>query len=808
MENARILIVEDQNIIALDLKNRLTSLGYVVAAMLAYGEEAVAQVEELRPDLVLMDIVLKGEMDGVQAAEQIQKRRDLPVIYLTAHSDARTLQRATITEPYGYILKPFEDRELHMAIEIALYKHRMEGRLREQGRWFAATLKSIGEGVIATDANRRIKFMNPVAETLTGWIEAEANGRDLGQVFKVAYKEARKRLTHPLVEALQEDAAIGFANQTVLISKQGKEIPIDHSAAPIHDEQRRMVGFVMVFHDITQRRRAEEKMRLAAKVFESAAEGIMITDAQSHIVAVNDAFTATTGHEPDEVLGKTPSLLQSGKHDAEFYRDLWKSLKETGQWKGEIWNRRKNGELYPQWLSINTVRDAKGGVGNYVGMFTDITARKQAEERLRVLAYHDPLTGLPNRALFHTLLNQALVKAQRHHRLGAVLFIDLDRFKNINDTLGHPAGDLLLKEAAARLLTCLRQSDTTARLGGDEFTILLEEIAHEQDAIIVAQKILAALAEPFNLASHEVFVTASIGISLFPHDGGDVDALLKNADTALYRTKEQGRNGYTLYTAEMNATALKRMALENSLRRALERREFLLHYQPRVALDTGRMICIEALLRWQHPELGLVMPDQFISLAEETGLIMPIGEWVLHTACAQTKAWQTSGFPVLRVSVNLSARQFKQPDLVDQVADALRDTGLAPDSLELELTESTVMQDAEDAVTKLNALKQLGVHLSIDDFGTGYSSLEYLKHFPIDILKIDRSFVRDIPGDSDNGAIVRAIIAMAHSLKIKVTAEGVETAEQLGFLKAYRCDEMQGYYFGLPLPTHEFSKLF
>ncbi len=808
MENARILIVEDQNIIALDLKNRLTSLGYVVSAMLAYGEEAVAKTEEIKPDLILMDIVLKGEMDGVQAAEQIQNRYDLPIIYLTAHSDERTLQRATVTEPYGYILKPFEDRELHMAIEMALYKHRMEGRLKEQGRWLTATLRSIGDGVIATDARMRVKLINSVAETLTGWTQAEALGRELNEVFRIANEERPLRGTSPLNQALQENTTIGLGKQATLLPRNGEAIPIDNSAAPILDEQGNMAGVVLIFHDIVERRRAEEKMRLAAKVFESAAEGIMITDAQSHIVAVNEAFTATTGYEQDEALGKTPSLLQSGKHDDEFYRDLWKSLKETGQWKGEIWNRRKNGELYPQWLSINTVRDAKGGVGNYVGMFTDITARKQAEERLRVLAYHDPLTGLPNRALFHTLLNQALAKAQRHHRLGAVLFIDLDRFKNINDTLGHAIGDLLLKEVAARLLTCLRQSDTIARLGGDEFTILLEEIAHEQDAIIVAQKTLAVLAEPFNLAGNEVFVTASIGLSLFPHDGSDVEALLKNADTALYRTKEQGRNGYTLYTAEMNATALKRMALENSLRRALERQEFLLYYQPRVALDTGHMLCIEALLRWQHPELGLVLPDQFIGLAEETGLIMPIGEWVLHTACAQTKAWQASGFPALRVSVNLSARQFKQPTLVDQVAGVLRDTGLAPGSLELELTESTVMQDAEDAITKLNALKRLGVHLSIDDFGTGYSSLEYLKHFPIDILKIDRSFVQDIPGDSDNGAIVRAIIAMAHSLKIKVTAEGVETAEQLGFLRAYQCDEMQGYYFGLPLPTHEFLKLF
>ncbi len=437
----------------------------------------------------------------------------------------------------------------------------------------------------------------------------------------------------------------------------------------------------------------------------------------------------------------------------------------------------------------------------------DITERKQTEEQLRVLAYHDALTGLPNRSLFHTLLNQALAKGRRTQRMGTVLLIDLDRFKNVNDTLGHAVGDLLLKNVAARLSGCLRESDAVARLGGDEFAVLLEEMPQSADGATVAEKIMGVLTAPFDLAGHEIFVTASIGISVFPNDGQDVQAILKNADTALYRAKEQGRNSYAFYTADMHADALRRMQLENGLRRALERQEFRVFYQPRVALNTGQVLGMEALLRWQHPELGLVPPGQFIGLAEETGLIVPIGEWVLRTACAQTKAWQAAGFPHLRLSANISGREFRQPDMVEKVKQALEDTGLEPQVLELELTESILIEVSEETLAKLQALKRTGVHLSIDDFGTGYSSLEYLSRFPVDRLKIDQAFVRDISGDADNGAIIRAIIAMAHGLDIKVTAEGVETAEQLGFLRTYRCDEMQGYYFGAPVPPDQFVKM-
>ena len=433
------------------------------------------------------------------------------------------------------------------------------------------------------------------------------------------------------------------------------------------------------------------------------------------------------------------------------------------------------------------------------------TQRKQAH--LSYLAYHDPLTGLPNRQSLSERLQQACSRAQCNGGMVAMLFLDLDRFKLINDTFGHAAGDRLLKSVADRLAACVRGADTVARLGGDEFTVVLEDIVHGRDAATVAQKILDALAQPFSLAQQEVFISASIGIALYPSDDNGIDSLFKKTDAAMYHAKERGRNNYQFYSAEMNASLARKLHMENSLRRALEREELRLHYQPQVDTVSGRIIGMEALLRWQHPEMGLVPPAQFIPLAEETGLIVPIGECTLRSACLQTRRWHERGFGPLRVAVNLSAYQFKQKDFPHTVARILDETGLDPGCLELELTESTVMDDVDQAIEILHALNAMGVYLSIDDFGTGYSSLSYLKRLPIDALKIDRSFVRDIGADSDDAAIVTAIIAMARSLKLKVIAEGVETREQFAFLRKCRCDAMQGYYFSRPVPPEEFAQL-
>ncbi|MEK7851666.1 MAG: EAL domain-containing protein [Deltaproteobacteria bacterium] len=545
--------------------------------------------------------------------------------------------------------------------------------------------------------------------------------------------------------------------------------------------------------------------RLAKNVFENSEEAIVITDTANKIISVNPAFERITGFTPEDMMGKDPKAMSSGRHDSEFYRGMWDSINKTGHWHGEIWDRRKNGELYPKWLSISTINDEKGGVANYIGIFADITERKKAEERLDFMAHFDALTGLPNRILLKDRTEQSIASSRRSDTKTGILFLDLDHFKNINDSLGHRIGDMLLKDMAERLKGLLRESDTVARIGGDEFVILLPDIIGLEDAAQVGRKIMDTMKEAFAVDAHTFHTTASIGISLYPDDGEDYDALTKNADTAMYKAKEVGRNNYQFFTQEMNDRVFERLSMENNLRLAIEREEFILYYQPQADLKTGRLIGAEALIRWQHPDMGLILPARFIHIAEDSGLIVPIGEWVLRTACRQNREWQKAGLSAVPISVNLSAVQFRESDFLETVARAVKDTEIDPHSLELELTERAIMQDVESAVVIMRQMKEMGFKLAIDDFGTGYSSLSYLKRFPIDRLKIDQSFIRDINTDPDDAAITLAVISMAHSLGLKVIAEGVETAEQLAFLKEHGCDEIQGYYFGKSLPSDEFE---
>jgi diguanylate cyclase (GGDEF)-like protein/PAS domain S-box-containing protein len=553
--------------------------------------------------------------------------------------------------------------------------------------------------------------------------------------------------------------------------------------------------------------RADTNLRQAAAVFENTREGVVITDLTPGILTVNRAYVRITGYEEAEVLGCNPSLLKSGRQDETFYQALWASLREVGHWQGEIWNRRKNGEIYPQLLTINTVNDAEGLPSHYVGVMTDISQLKQSEARLEHLAHYDPLTDLPNRLLLRSRLEHALERAERDRQQVAVLYIDLDRFKNVNDSLGHPVGDELLAALARRLRQRLREDDTLGRLGGDEFLVELENLERTQFAASVAQTLIQLLEQPFTLPSgHEVYVGASIGISLYPDDGDTVTELIKNADVAMYQAKEQGRNTARFYTPTLTVAANERLELEARLRRALANGEFVLHYQPQVDTRSGAVIGCEALVRWNSPEEGMISPARFIPLAEETGLIVPLGTWVLRTACIQAKAWLDAGKP-LRMAVNLSGRQLQQRDVVQRVAAILEETGLPAEYLKLELTESMIMGQGEQAAELLHALKSLGPRLSIDDFGTGYSSLAYLKRFPIDELKIDQSFVRDIPHDPNDMEIAAAIIALARNLNLKVMAEGVETAEQLDFLTRQGCHAYQGYLFSQPVPAEAFERL-
>jgi len=558
-------------------------------------------------------------------------------------------------------------------------------------------------------------------------------------------------------------------------------------------------------HMVEQIDESQRHLRQAAVVFEGTSEGIIITDSKHRIIAVNSAFTRITGYTADEVMGKNPSLLQSGRHDKAFFQAMWRSLQETGQWQGELWNRRKDGEIYPELLTVNVVKDKEGNTTHHVGIFSDISRIKETEYKLAHLAHHDPLTELPNRLLFHDRLEQAILRAQREGNQAAVLFLDLDRFKNINDSMGHAAGDLLLQRVAERLKEAMRAEDTIARLGGDEFVLIVEALKGRKDAAAVARHLLDLFNQPFCLENQEVFIDASIGISLYPGDGKDTQTLVRNADAAMYRAKAEGRNNYQFYTAELTAVATERLTLENQLRRALERNEFELYYQPQFALNDGDRILegVEALIRWNQTEQGLILPTKFIPVAEETGLIVPIGEWVLRTACAQQQAWVKAGYKPLRMAVNLSARQFHSQDLAKRIAEILEQTGMPPSCLELELTESTIVRDTESTIKTLHELSDMGISLSIDDFGTGYSSLSYMKHFPIDRLKIDQSFVRDITRNKPEAEMIVPIIALGHSMKLRVLAEGVEFEEQLCYLREQGCDEIQGYLCSRPLPPEE-----
>ena len=550
-----------------------------------------------------------------------------------------------------------------------------------------------------------------------------------------------------------------------------------------------------------------EHLRLSASVFKHSVEGIAIADTNGHILDANDAFCKIHGYSKQEIIGKSSRFFQSGRHDHDFFLTIWQSISKTGQWRGEIWNRRKDGSIFPLWMTINDVRDSDGIVTNYLGTFSDISQIKQSQEELDFLAHHDPLTELPNRLLLLERLAHAISRAKREKEQLAVIFLDLDRFKQINDSLGHPHGDKLLQLVAKRLSSEIRGDDTLARLGGDEFVLLLEGITKTESVGITAQKLLSAFEAPFDLDNQEIRITASLGIAIYPQDGIAPTVLLRNADAAMYSAKDLGRNNYQFYTQKLTEDAIERVSLENGLRNAIDNRELYLLYQPQIDLTSSKIIGVEALLRWQSQSFGLVSPVKFIPLAEETGLIHKIGKWVLYTACHQGKLWLDQGIDIDSIAVNISGAQIRRGKLVEEVTEALNDSRLPPERLELEVTEGFILDDPDAAIKQLSTLRDIGVVISIDDFGTGYSSLSYIKRLPIQKLKIDQSFVRDIPNDADDMAIADAVIAMGHSLDLSVIAEGVETEEQAEFLTSHGCNKAQGFLFSKPIPPEEIVKL-
>ncbi|MBE0439615.1 MAG: EAL domain-containing protein [Gammaproteobacteria bacterium] len=595
-------------------------------------------------------------------------------------------------------------------------------------------------------------------------------------------------------------------NEEQVTYPDGHTVLLETLKTPLKTESNANAGLLGISRDITQQRQTEHALQITGQVFEATKEGICVTDSSNTIIQVNPAFTTITGFSADEVIGKKPNILSSGLQDSEYYKNLWNTLHTKGAWSGELYNRRKNGEIYPQWSSISTVKDETGAIQKHIAIMSDISDAKEAQQHIEFLAQHDVLTKLPNRALLNDRIGQAIVTAERQHKPLALLFLDLDRFKFVNDSLGHAMGDKLLIELANILLTNVRKEDTVSRTGGDEFTILLVD-TNIEGAAHVAQNLIDAISHPFTIDNHQLFVTLSIGISLYPDNGETEQILSQKADTAMYRAKQNGRNQYQFFTEEMHAQMLEKFEFEKELRFAQERGQLELVYQPQLDLETAKIIGCEALIRWNHPQKGYISPTIFIPIAEESGLINAIGDWVLNTAIQQIKQWNELGYNDLLVAVNLSGIQFNDVGLVDRVQTLLQKNQVSAHNLELEITESIAMQDIDLTITQLQNLANLGIKLSLDDFGTGYSSLSYLKKFPIHKLKIDQSFIFTMLEDKDNEAIVDAVITLAKSLRLETIAEGVETKAQFDSLKNKNCDQMQGYYFSKPIPSEQFVLL-
>jgi len=575
------------------------------------------------------------------------------------------------------------------------------------------------------------------------------------------------------------------------------------SAVLIFFARARLFDFLGMNPGLKRQRQDQERLRQAAVVFDCTREGVLVSDSRGVIVHVNRALVEITGYPAEEVLGRRPNMFKSGRHGPEFYQAMFKTIDEHGEWHGEIWNRRKSGEVYPQWQTVRAITDDKGLVSHYVAVFSDISAIKNSQTELARLVHHDPLTDLPNRLLFTDRTEQALASAQRHQTGCALLMIDLDHFKIINDSLGHNVGDLLLKAVAERLLRVFGKGFTVARLGGDEFAVLIDSCAQASQAAGLAQQVLEIMKGPFDVDKHQLFISASVGISVFPGDALNAEQLLRNADSALFKAKSSGREGYALYTEELTAHAQYRVEVASDLRRALEQQELRVYYQPVHELKTSRLIGVEALVRWEHPLRGLLAPGEFIPIAERTGLIAEIDAWVLEQACWQMVQWQGAGVELAFVAVNISSRLFARPELFALVSTVLADTGLDPALLELEVTESAVMDNSQVALEQMHRLRALGLRLAIDDFGTGFSSLLRLKRLPVQKLKIDQGFVAGLPGDNDDVAIVRAVIALGQSMGLQVHAEGIEQVGQAQFLLDLDCDLGQGYWFGRPMPAQD-----
>lgn len=711
----------------------------------------------------------------------------------------------------GYLIE-LGGEQHHVAILRDMTEaQRAERALRQSEERLRQAVRVSNIGIFDHDHRDDSIYWSAHQRDIYGWDADEVVTLD--KFLACIFHEDRARIRDAVLRAHHPLGSGSYDVEHRIVRKDGQVRWVTARARTFFEgvgEARRPLRTVGAIADITERRHAEQELRIAATAFESR-EGLIITDANGVILRVNQAFEDLTGYGAKEAIGRNPSLLRSDRQGNDFFRDMWTAIASAGHWQGEIWNRRKNGEEFPEWLSITAVRNAQGEITNYVANFSDISEQKAAEEQIRNLAFFDSITRLPNRRFLMERLQRALAASARSGNFGALLVIDLDHFKNLNDTRGHAVGDKLLLEVARRLQTAARAGDIVARLGGDEFVIVLDELGASREQAAAAaeslgQKLLAILREPCALIEHPTVHSASIGISIFRGDHDVLEDVLKRADTAMYQAKKAGRDTLRFFDPRMQAALEERALIEELLRQAVTKQEFALHYQVQVDRQ-GNVLAAEALLRWFQPQRGLIAPARFISVAEETGCILPIGQWVMATACAQLRAWASDR--ILRnvaIAVNVSASQFGQPGFVQQVKEMVSRHGVDPGKLELELTESLLVQNIDDAVEKMQALQAFGIRFSMDDFGTGHSSLNYLKRLPLDQLKIDRSFVRDIATDPSDAVIVQTIVSMGKTLGMHVIAEGVEDETQLQLLRAYGCEMFQGYLFGMPVPVDELER--
>jgi len=768
-EHIKILIVEDEKIVALDLKRRLTKLGYQVTGMAASGDKALALVNQELPNIVLMDIHIQGDIDGVEAAAMLQKIYSIPIIYLTAYSEEKALTRAKTTKPYGYLLKPFSDRELHIIIQVSLERYESDILLKKNEQHFRLALEAarLGTWEITKDSHEVFMGKSPEGhlQPIPDW----------------------KNFFHAIHENDQSKVS-AFINRLRSKKSTAAEIELRVNSGTDKDYWYKLYGksfrnsnlgkhqIVGVLQETTESRRARDQLAQAATVFECAAEGIIILNQDKRFDCANNAFYKIIGLQKNDLESKELPFLTRSFLGEDIYNTIWQACDDHGHWQGEVNALKKNKEKMYAWVNIGLIPTETGTEQQFVVMISDITAIRKTEEQLSHIAYYDSLTNLPNRMLIMDRLKQALAKAVREHSLLGVLFIDLDNFKRINDTLGHKNGDTLLCLVSQRMLAVLRQSDTLGRLSGDEFIIIVANAESHEALVAVAEKILKNLSLPLLIDDMEIVPSCSIGISVHPDHSIHPDELVQMADTAMYEAKNKGRNSYAFYHPSLTQKAVHHLTRERELYHALAKNQFLLYYQPQFSLTKRKITGVEALIRWQHPVKGLLSPAEIIPVAETSRLIVEMGNWILTEACKQLNQWQADGFCDLRIAVNVSIRQLSDKNLQKFIAELLQQYSLPAHLLELEVTESC-LQGELIHISCLEQLESLGITISIDNFGTGYSCLSSLKNLPIKRLKIDQSFVKGIPHDNNDCAIAAAILALAHKLNLQVIAEGIETMD-------------------------------